>query len=124
MGEHGVRIKRAYDKPSPDDGVRILIDRLWPRGVSKEQLRMDHWFKEVAPSSELRKWFDHAPDKFSEFKRRYKEELKTDKVKKEQLEELKQLVIKHQKHITLIYGAKDEKHNQAVVLKEMLDPLN
>lgn len=112
-----VAIKRAYDKPSENDGVRILVDRIWPRGKSKEALRIDHWMKEVAPSTELRKWFDHDPEKFDIFKEKYKEEIEG----QEALQRLKDLTIQHKKQLTLVYGAKDEKHNQAVVLKEILD---
>lgn len=116
-----VNIKRAYEDPAEDDGVRVLVDRMWPRGISKEKLKIDHWMKEVAPSTDLRKWFDHDEEKFEEFKERYKKELKEEKKVKETLEELKTLTVKEKKHLTLVYGAKDEKHNQAVVLKEILD---
>lgn len=116
-----VMIKRAYEKPTKDDGVRVLVDRMWPRGLSKEKLKIDHWVKEVAPSNDLRKWFDHDEEKFQEFKKRYKKELEDHKETKEALEELKKLTVKEKKHLTLVYGAKDEKHNQAVVLKEILD---
>lgn len=112
-----VTIKRAYDEPKEQDGVRVLVDRMWPRGKSKEELKIDHWMKEVAPSSELRKWFNHEAEKFEEFKTKYKEEIEG----KDALERLKDLTIKHKKDLTLVYGAKDEKHNQAVVLKEILD---
>ncbi|QUW21419.1 DUF488 domain-containing protein [Sporosarcina sp. Marseille-Q4063] len=113
-----VNIKRAYDDISKKDGVRILVDRLWPRGISKEDLQIDHWMKEVAPSDELRKWFDHETEKFEGFKKKYKKELDDNN---ELMEELKDIVIKHKKNVTLVYGAKDEEHNQAVVLKEILD---
>lgn len=116
-----VKIKRAYEEAAEEDVVRILVDRLWPRGISKEALKIDHWFKEVAPSSELRKWFDHDAKKYPKFKASYKEELEELEDKKEELDKMKKIVIKEKKHITLIYGAKDEKHNQAVVLKEILD---
>lgn len=116
-----VKIKRAYEKAEKEDGVRILVDRMWPRGVSKEKLKIDHWLKEVAPSSDLRKWFDHEANKFTEFKKRYKKELKEIDDAKETLEKLKKITIEEKKHLTLVYGAKDEKHNQAVVLKEILD---
>lgn len=116
-----VNIKRAYEKAEKEDGVRILVDRIWPRGVSKEVLRIDHWMKDVAPSSDLRKWFDHDADKFETFKKRYKDELHEEDDAKQALEELKKITIKEKKEITLVYGAKDEKHNQAIVLKEILD---
>lgn len=116
-----VSIKRAYEKANKNDGVRILVDRMWPRGQSKEELRIEHWMKEVAPSNELRKWFDHDQDEFEEFKKRYKKELAEVEEAKKALAELKQITIEKKKAITLVYGAKDEKHNQAVVLKEILD---
>lgn len=111
-----VKMKRAYDDPSKDDGVRVLVDRIWPRGKSKEELKIDHWMKEVAPSTDLRKWFAHDLDKFDAFKEKYKKELEDN----EQMKELKELTIKEKKNLTLVYGAKDEKHNQAIVLKEIL----
>lgn len=114
----GIQIKRVYDDASESDGYRILVDRIWPRGVSKEKAKLDEWDKVLAPTTELRKWFDHDPEKFEEFSHKYKEELKA------QLDGLKRLceLAKHQT-LTLLYGAKDEKHNQAVVLKEVLDNL-
>lgn len=116
-----IKLKRAYEDAAKDDGMRILVDRVWPRGVSKEQLSIDHWMKEIAPSNELRKWFNHDPDKFVPFKQKYKEELFSDEEKYSQFESLKELITSHKGNITLVYGAKDEKHNQAVALKEMLE---
>jgi uncharacterized protein YeaO (DUF488 family) len=116
-----VNLKRAYEEKSEQDGVRVLVDRLWPRGKSKQELGIDHWMKQVAPSPDLRKWFDHDPDKFDEFKEKYKEELHNDEDKIEALEELKRIVKEENKEVILIYGAKDEKHNHAIVLKEILD---
>lgn len=113
-----VKIKRAYEEVEKEDGIRILVDRLWPRGISKEDLKIDHWMKEVAPSDELRKWFNHEEEKFDEFKERYKKELNEEE---DALDKLKEITIQEKKKISLIYGAKDEKHNQAVVLKEILD---
>ena len=110
-----VRIKRVYEQPDKVDGTRILVDRLWPRGLSKEKARVDLWLKDVAPSTELRKWFGHEPDKWSEFQRRYRAELRSNK---EQLLLLKQEAAKGT--ATLVYGARDEKHNEAVVLQEIL----
>ncbi|WLV24304.1 DUF488 family protein [Aciduricibacillus chroicocephali] len=115
-----VSVKRIYEEKSAEDGVRILVDRVWPRGVSKEAAALDIWAKDVAPSVELRKWFNHEADQFPEFKRRYKEELKQGDQRKE-LEELKEVVKQHNKEVTLLYAAKNEKHNQAQVLKEILD---
>lgn len=110
-----LQLKRAYEKPSKEDGLRILVDRLWPRGLTKDKAFIDVWLKEIAPSTELRKWFDHDPEKWTEFKKRYKEELKNNK---EQVAILKS----HLKNgpVTLIYAAKDETHNDAVVLKELI----
>ena len=108
-------MKRAYDPPARTDGKRILIDRLWPRGVSKARARIDLWLKDVAPSTELRKWFGHDPEKWSEFRKRYRAELKGNPA----LAELK--VLARQGSITLVYSARDELHNDAVVLKAILD---
>lgn len=110
-----VRIKRAYVPASPDDGVRILVDRLWPRGVRKSDLAIEQWAKEVAPSTELRHWFGHDPGKWSEFRRRYRAELKHNGAA---LDELKAIAKKGP--LTLIYGARDEAHNEAVVLRDVL----
>jgi uncharacterized protein YeaO (DUF488 family) len=112
---HEIYLKRIYEAPSADDGCRILVDRIWPRGVSKEKAKLNHWIKEVAPSTELRKWFAHDPEKFSEFADRYREELKE---KTEALAEIREEVKKHK--VTLLYGARDTEHNQAVVLQRLL----
>ncbi len=111
-----VKIKRIYDEPAPGDGRRVLIDRLWPRGISKDEAGIDEWLKEVAPSDELRKWFGHEPARWEEFRRRYREELK---VHGEILERLRSEARKGT--VTLLFAAKDAEHNNAVVLKEMLD---
>lgn len=111
-----IKIKRIYDPPEDADGLRILIDRIWPRGVSKESARLDEWLKEIAPSDELRKWFDHKEENFEEFSKKYKEELKNNH---QTVEHLLQLI--QNKTTTLLYGAKDQKHNQAVVLQEFLE---
>ena len=110
-----VRLKRAYEEPSKDDGTRVLVERLWPRGVSKDRAAIDFWLKEVAPSTELRKWYDHDLDKWEEFRRRYRQELKT---QGEILERLRNEARKGT--VTLLFAAKDEERNNAVVLKEML----
>jgi len=107
-----VAIKRAYDPPSPQDGSRILVDRLWPRGLSKKKLALDGWIKDVAPSPALRKWFGHEPERFTEFAKRYRAELKGNAA----LDELRSLKGK----ITLVYGAKDPRINHAVVLAKVL----
>lgn len=101
--------------PSRDDGKRILVDRLWPRGLTKEKASIDLWLKEIAPSTALRKWFDHDPDKWKEFQKRYRKELRDNK---ELVSLLKEKIKKGT--VTLVYGAKDEKHNEAIVLKEWL----
>lgn len=111
-----VRIKRVYEAPAADDGKRILIDRLWPRGLTKEKARIDLWLKDIAPSAALRGWFGHDPAKWPEFQKRYQQELDANKVVVAQLLE----VLKRQP-ITLVYGAKDEEHNDAVVLKAYLE---
>jgi uncharacterized protein YeaO (DUF488 family) len=111
-----IQIKRVYKEPVSGDGKRILIDRLWPRGLSKEKASIDLWLKTVAPSTELRQWFNHDPIKWEEFKKRYSDELY--KNKEAVLELMSQ--IKREK-VTIVYGAKDEEHNDAVVIKEFLD---
>lgn len=110
-----IQTKRIYDQPNKDDGYRVLVDRLWPRGVSKEKAALGEWLKEVGPSNELRTWFNHEPAKYPEFKTRYEQELTTNPA----YGELQQLVKKHPK-VTLLYGAHDPEHNQAVVLLEYL----
>lgn len=110
-----LRLKRAYEKPAPEDGTRILIDRLWPRGISKEHAALDEWMKEIAPSAELRKWFGHDPAKWTEFQHRYTRELQAHA---EELERLRSIA--RQGVLTLVYSAKDEEHNDAVVLRKIL----
>lgn len=110
-----IKIKRAYQPPEESDGFRILIDRLWPRGVSKEKVKLDLWLKDVAPSNELRKWFSHDPSKWQEFQEKYRAELKN---KIQILAEIKDLE-KDNGTLTLVYAAKDEEHNNAVVLRDV-----
>jgi uncharacterized protein YeaO (DUF488 family) len=110
-----IAIKRVYEAPSSDDGQRVLVDRLWPRGVSKDEARLALWLKAVAPSDTLRKWFGHEPEKWAEFQKRYRAELKD---KSEAVGELRDLAAKGK--VTLLYGAHDEKHNNAVVLADYL----
>jgi uncharacterized protein YeaO (DUF488 family) len=110
-----IKLKRVYEEPSKEDGTRILVDRLWPRGLTKEKAAVDLWLKEVAPSTELRKWFAHDPAKWPEFRARYRAELKQNKP---QLALLKQATAKGPS--TLLYAAKDQEHNEAVVLHELL----
>lgn len=107
--------RRIYDKPTKQDGTRILIDRIWPRGVSKEDARLDAWLKEIAPSTELRKWFDHDPNKWNRFKRSYFTELDN---KDEALEKLEKIA--DGGRVTLVYSAKDTERNNAVALKEYI----
>jgi uncharacterized protein YeaO (DUF488 family) len=110
-----VKVKRIYDPPSPDDGTRILVDRLWPRGVRKDNAAIDEWLKEIAPSNELRKWFGHDPARWEEFRKRYAKELgdKRDLLKRLQAESGKGT-------LTLLFAAKDSTHNNAEVIRELL----
>lgn len=116
MKKFPITIKRVYESPSPKDGLRILVDRLWPRGVTKERAHIDYWYKEITPSPGLRSWFGHKPERFEEFSKCYKEELKQ---QTELLEKIKGSSKKQP--VTLIYAAKDPKINHAIVLKEVLD---
>ena len=111
-----IKVKRVYEKPERDDGWRVLVDRLWPRGMKKEAAHLDAWLKEVAPSDELRKWFGHDPEKWSEFQKKYRVELGK---QKELIAELKQME-KQKGTLTLLFGAKDQEHNQVVVLAAVL----
>ncbi|MEO5954373.1 MAG: DUF488 family protein [Nitrospiraceae bacterium] len=115
-----IRIKRVYSESSLEDGVRILIDRIWPRGFSKERARIDEWRKELAPSTALRKWFGHDPAKWAGFRERYRKEL----TESGEIEALRELATRSRHEaVTLIYSAADEEHNQAVVLMELLGEL-
>ncbi|HZR72137.1 DUF488 domain-containing protein [Bradyrhizobium sp.] len=110
-----LRLKRVYEPAAADDGVRVLVDRLWPRGLTKKKAAVDHWIKDVAPSPELRKWFGHDPDRWVEFKRRYKDELRQHK---DLLADMRKL--NKERTVTLLFGARDDEHNDAVVLREVL----
>lgn len=110
-----IKLKRAYEVPESGDGFRILVDRLWPRGVSKDSARIDLWLKEIAPSAVLRKWFGHDPSKWTEFRKRYFRELDNNPKAVDQLREQARRGL-----VTLVYGAKDQEHNDAVALKEYL----
>jgi uncharacterized protein YeaO (DUF488 family) len=112
-------LKRIYEPYDENDGYRILIDRLWPRGIRKEDAKLTSWEKEIAPSSELRKWFCHKPELFAEFRVKYLDELKSDEQKAQKLDEICQLA--KEQPVTLLYGAKDRVYNHARVLKEALD---
>ena len=106
-----LRLKRVYEPPDSSDGRRILVDRLWPRGLSREKAAVDEWMKEIAPSAELRRWFGHDPEKWPEFQRRYRRELRA---RDDLVREIAKLAARGR--VTLVYGARDEEHNDAVVL--------
>ena len=110
-----LKIKRVYLPAEDSDGYRVLVDRLWPRGIKKENAKIDLWTKELAPSTELRKWFGHIPERFEEFSKRYVEELNSNPSVAPIVEEIRQHDV-----VTLLYGAKDEEHNNAVVLKSYI----
>ncbi len=110
-------LKRAYEPPSEDDGFRILVERLWPRGLTKEAAKLDAWLKEIAPSQDLRKWFAHDYDKWEEFKRRYNIELDQNPTG---IQTLRSWLTQHPK-VTFVYAAKDELHNSAMILKAFLE---
>ncbi len=109
-------LKRVYERPSPEDGTRILVDRLWPRGLRKNQAHVDLWLKEAAPSTPLRRWFGHDPTRWAEFRRRYRRELEAEH--QELLSELRRRA--RREHVTLLFGARDAEHNNAVALRELV----
>jgi uncharacterized protein YeaO (DUF488 family) len=111
-----IKIKRVYEKPANEDGWRVLVDRLWPRGMKKDAAHADVWMKDIAPSDALRRWFGHEPERWSEFQKKYRAELAK---KRELVAELKKMAKEHAA-LTLLFGAKDEEHNQAVVLADVL----
>jgi len=113
-----IKLKRVYEEPESTDGIRILVERLWPRGLSKDKAKVDIWLKEASPSTELRKWFSHDPSKWVEFKKRYYDELQNNKqVLKDTFED------KYNEKITFVYASKEEEFNNAVALKEYLEKL-
>ena len=112
-----VALKRVYDEPAASDGTRVLVERLWPRGISKERAHIDLWLKDVAPSTELRKWFNHEPQKFPEFRRRYEAELKSEAAQKG-LARLREIA--KQGQLTLVFAAHDADYSNAVVLHDLL----
>lgn len=114
-----IRCKRIYEPAEETDGFRILVDRLWPRGIKKEDAEIDLWAKEIAPSSELRKWFSHEPARFNAFKKQYMQELDNNSASKKFGNMCRQEIRDH--HVTLLYAAKNEQYNHAVVLKEWLE---
>ncbi|WP_030014873.1 DUF488 domain-containing protein [Curtobacterium sp. S6] len=109
------RIKRVYEAPESTDGARVLVDRMWPRGVAKADAELDQWAKTIAPSPELRRWFGHDPEKFAEFRNKYRHELAHREENREAVANLPQ-----EDTVTLVYAAKDEEHNHAVVLRDFL----
>ncbi len=111
-----IKLKRAYEAPAKSDGKRILVERLWPRGVTKEKAALDDWVKEIAPSPELRKWYDHDPEKWPEFKKRYRKELNANSEEVDRLSEMCKGAA-----VTFVYAAKDEARNSAVVLKAYIE---
>jgi uncharacterized protein YeaO (DUF488 family) len=118
MTTSNIRLQRAYDEPTPDDGRRVLVDRVWPRGRSKEELRLDAWARDLGPSTRLRKWFGHDPARWSEFEERYHAEL----VEPDRARTLDALAAEARKGpVTLVYGARDREHNQAQVIGDELE---
>lgn len=111
-----IKVKRVYEEPDDSDGYRILVDRLWPRGIKKENAKLDEWIKDIAPSNELRKWFAHKPELYPEFREKYLLELE---VQQDTISRLKSIA--QSKNLTLVYGAKDTEHNQAIVILELLN---
>ena len=116
MGNMGIGIKRIYDEPQPTDGYRILVDRLWPRGMKKERAALDMWMKDIAPSTELRRWFAHDPERFADFRQRYREELDANETMIEELAGL----LRERGTVTLLYAAKDPIVNHAAVLRDYM----
>ncbi|MCF6139021.1 DUF488 domain-containing protein [Pseudalkalibacillus berkeleyi] len=114
-----IQIKRIYEKQNSKDGKRLLVDRIWPRGISKQDANLDEWLKEVAPSPDLRKWFNHDPERYEQFKKKYKKELDNDEDKSKAIETIQKL--ENDGKVTLLYAAKDVEHNHANVLKEYLE---
>jgi len=111
-----LNVKRVYEKPSGSDGVRVLVDRVWPRGLTKQKARVDEWMRDIAPSDSLRKWFGHDPEKWPEFEKRYFKELARNK------DMVQRLVERSKKEkVTILFGAKDEEHNQAVAIKDYVE---
>ena len=110
-----IRLKRAYEHPGEGDGKRILVDRLWPRGISKDDAAIDEWMKELSPSTELRKWYGHEPSRWDEFRKRYAEELRQSQTQFEHLRDLAR-----DSPVTLVYSARDETRNNAVALRDLL----
>ena len=115
-----VTLKRVYDKPSPQDGARVLVDRLWPRGLKKEQVALDAWLRDLAPSHDLRKWFHAHPQQWSKFREKYLKELASDAAQ-QALQQLYRLEKERPRRLTLLYASKNQEHNNAVVLKQLVE---
>jgi uncharacterized protein YeaO (DUF488 family) len=117
-----IHIKRVYEEPSAEDGLRVLVDRLWPRGIRKDEAQVDQWLKDVAPSDDLRRWYGHDPEKFAEFRQRYRDELTQGSGKEgwTQLQQLAEEAGKQHRALTLVFGAKDVEHSNARVLRDLL----
>ena len=116
MSDLAITLKRAYLAPSPEDGTRILVERLWPRGLTKDKAAIDHWVKDIAPTPELRKWYGHVPERWDEFQRRYRRELAANS---DVLADVQKLCADNQ--VTFVFAAKDEARNSAVVLRDFLN---
>jgi uncharacterized protein YeaO (DUF488 family) len=119
VNRHAIRIKRVYEPPAPEDGLRLLVDRLWPRGVTKEQAAIDEWMKDIAPSPELRTWFRHRPERFEDFTHGYERELSEDPVRLGLADRICDEA--RRRTVTLVYAAKDPVHNHAFVLRNWLE---
>ena len=114
-----IRTKRIYESSKREDGCRVLVDRIWPRGISRERAKIDHWLKELAPSTQLRQWFGHDPKKWIGFVRRYEDELRQ---KPSELETLREIIHQH-RVVTLVYAARDERHNNAAALRQLMSAI-
>lgn len=115
-----IEIQRIYEN-NQSEGTRILVDRVWPRGISKDDANLDFWLKELAPTTELRKWFNHDPKLYAAFKEKYAKELRDNESQKEAFEKLKSIISNTEHDVILLFAAKDEQHNQAVVLQDLLN---
>ena len=116
-----IQLKRIYEEADEGERYRVLVDGVWPRGIAKDKAKVDEWARNVAPSKQLRQWFSHDPERFNEFKEKYKEELEQNAEQAEALDQLKQTVREQNKQVTLVFAAKEETYNHARVLKEILD---